>query len=449
MKVDAKRTLGRPGGGPVAADYGDAPDGAPACEGGPVIVVDPALYPTLVPSANALAGRSGPYHLPPSDPADDYWFDVPPTYEATPFQPTCDWLSPPCDEDDATVVLCLDGPCSTGVLAFPGPTCNEWIAAPFGVTPTTTGYWIYEVNRGATASGPAYVNVAVDWDLDAAYGSAPGEWVVADSGVTAPAGGSQVAVTAPFPVLTLVTPCAPNPLGWCIEPFWSRFHVSDETMGTTFDGTASLWDGSGRMAGYEGYETEDVVPWTDPFGTHSFTMPPTLTTELFGNLALTLDLGDPNCTGSSSIPVSNYSPYGFVTRQFHPSNYTSGVSIYTELLGLDLAGMHPQLGTVFLRERWDRMSLGKIGQVVANSQTGQFVSGESFFDVYFEIDLPNLGKTLDSGNTPLRIDAGTIAQLPPLGSTYAPPAGSTPLPLYVQGTSQQVGWLCWLDMTLQ
>ena len=73
---------------------------------------------------------------------------------------------------------------------------------------------------------------------------------------------------------------------------------------------------------------------------------------------------------------------------------------------------------------------------------GDFVSGESFFDVFVEVEITGTGQMLDSGGSALRLDAGLITELPPLDSDYLPPPSAEPVPLYTVGTSDQIGWLC-------
>ena len=118
---------------PPAADYGDAPDGATACEAGGAIT--PAVYPTVFGTTNASPGRTAPYHIPLDDPNADYFFSAAPTYEAVAFQPTCDWITPPCDYDGGPAVLCLDAACTTGVIVAPFGVCHDIAVAAFGYTP--------------------------------------------------------------------------------------------------------------------------------------------------------------------------------------------------------------------------------------------------------------------------------------------------------------------------
>lgn len=256
---------------PPVADFADAPDNDPACEAGTIL--DPAKYPTEWGTTSAAPGRTAPYHVPAFSPDANYFLGSAPTYEPLPpgaFEPTCDWITgllspvpPPCDQDNAPLVLCLTPTCTTGVFSVPFGACDEAVVAAFGPPPVPpVGFWLLEAGRGPLASQPGYVNAAVDWDLDGTYGNAPGEWVLQDEPLTTAPGTSQIMMTSPFPVPT-VYPCV-NPLGWCISPFWTRFMLSDEQVTQTFDGSSFVWDGSGRLEGYKVGETEDWVVESDP-----------------------------------------------------------------------------------------------------------------------------------------------------------------------------------------
>ncbi|MEP0844123.1 MAG: PKD domain-containing protein [Phycisphaerae bacterium] len=242
------------------ADYGDAPDGIPACQG-TIFCTTPSSYPTLFGTTNAVPGRGAPYHTD----FTDVWLGPQPnseTAEPVAFQPCCSWLTPPPDCDDAPIVLCLDGPCTTGVLSTMSG-CPEAVNIPFGLTPSGFGYWIYETAVGAGAPDvPRFVNVTVDWTLSGTYGDVPGEWVVVDASVPYTPGTAAIMLTAPFPTPTVV-PSTTGGLGWAIEPFWTRFTVSRDPVAPAFP--AGDWDGSGPLPpGYVYGETEDIVPFTDP-----------------------------------------------------------------------------------------------------------------------------------------------------------------------------------------
>jgi hypothetical protein len=433
---------------PTQADYGDAPDDNPAYEGG--TVVDPAHYPTVWETTNAAPGRTNPYHLPLASPDDDFYFDDPPTYETTPpgaYQPAGDWYTPPCDWDDAPFVLCLDPACNSGVFSTSAGACHEMVIAAFGPIPPipAIGFWLYEANRGAASSQTAYANVLVDYNLDADYGDTGGEWVDRDVPLTAPTGESQVLVSGPFPATT-VYPC-PTPLGWCVAFFWTRFHLSDEPMLATFNGTSSIWDGSGRLDGYNGGETEDVIVETDPQNITVIPPPMVLPADSSGELLFTTNLADPHCQSTQPVAFTTPTSYATRWRYFDPRPFHTGSDILTEIIQLNLVGFMPSVGQVLVHERGDEMSLGKVESVVAGSG-GNFVSGESFFDVFFEIELPSMGQTLTTGNLPARLKAGTITRFPLLKATYRTDPGAHPLLLYAQGGTIQAGWLCSASLDL-
>ena len=134
---------------------------------------------------------------------------------------------------------------------------------------------------------------------------------------------------------------------------------------------------------------------------------------------------------------------GFDTAivELDPPPYTTDVDIETELVQLELAAdLGGEFGQIIIRERDDQESPGLIGGVVADD--GDFVSGDSFFDIFVEVEITGMGLALDTGDTPLRLEVGFITELPPLASDYLPPPNAEPVPLFTAGTSEQVGWLC-------
>ena len=162
--------------------------------------------------------------------------------------------------------------------------------------------------------------------------------------------------------------------------------------------------------------------------------------ESTGQATVALYLGDTECTNGIALDLASA---GFKTAivELDPPPYTTGTDIQTELVQLELAA-DPGLGfgTIVIRERADKQSLGTIENVVANG--GDFTSGDSFFDVFMEVEIVGLGLTLDSGDSTLRLETGTITELPPLSSDYLLPPDAEPVPLYYAGTTIQVGWLC-------
>jgi hypothetical protein len=134
-------------------------------------------------------------------------------------------------------------------------------------------------------------------------------------------------------------------------------------------------------------------------------------------------------------------------RRFGPREYRTNFPYLTELLSLELVGFAPGLGQVKLAERKNAMSLGKLDHVQAGPN-GNLIAGQSFFDVFWQVELPDLGLVLDTGKQPMRLDAGNVTTFPPLGQRYRPPLGTQSLKLYMAGTNNQIGWMCYSDFTV-
>ena len=93
-------------------------------------------------------------------------------------------------------------------------------------------------------------------------------------------------------------------------------------------------------------------------------------------------------------------------------------TIDTELLQLDLAGFHPRVGPITLTESPTLSSIGQIREVILN-EFCELVDAKSFFDVFVEIELPNVGETW-IGQSPIRIES-RIAGLPPQEAVFEIP----------------------------
>lgn len=156
-----------------------------------------------------------------------------------------------------------------------------------------------------------------------------------------------------------------------------------------------------------------------------------------GKGTITLDPADLQCLFGAALSLSS----GFEVAEIEvdPAPYTTGTDIQTEIVAMSLSGSDPLLGEVIVRERADKQSLGKITNVVASG--GNFVSGDSYFDVFYEVEIPDAGLTLNTGNIPMRMEA-TITQLPPAGEIYFPPPTAPPLQLFDEVTSVHIGWFC-------
>jgi hypothetical protein len=96
-----------------------------------------------------------------------------------------------------------------------------------------------------------------------------------------------------------------------------------------------------------------------------------------------------------------------------------GSVINTEMISLDLYGTSVNVGAIHVRAGVNsgvsNASLGQITNVVSSGTT--FISGDSFFDVFVEIDIPSFGVTLFN-QTPVHMVANGITILPPIGFDY-------------------------------
>jgi hypothetical protein len=96
-----------------------------------------------------------------------------------------------------------------------------------------------------------------------------------------------------------------------------------------------------------------------------------------------------------------------------------GDTIATELLQLELAGFHPDLGAIIARESPTQSSLGQISNVVLDGGC-QLLSGDAFVDLHLELDLPGLGETWIP-QQPIRLEA-PLTGLPARDTIYEAPA---------------------------
>ena len=106
--------------------------------------------------------------------------------------------------------------------------------------------------------------------------------------------------------------------------------------------------------------------------------------------------------------------------------------IQTEMVQLDLQGVSPMLGPVFVQES---PSLPSQGQVMQQAPGVDFPA-ESFFDIFFQIQT-QVGVL--HNNQPLRMQS-VIYGIPPISSLYFPPFPSTPIQLF-NNLNQPVGFL--------
>jgi hypothetical protein len=160
-----------------------------------------------------------------------------------------------------------------------------------------------------------------------------------------------------------------------------------------------------------------------------------------GAMTLTLDPADFECAFGFDLFLS-----GPMIMEREAPPYTTGQTVETEIVAMSLSGIHPELGEAFVTTRLEMPSTGQLTNVVTD--LGGFVQAESFFDVSFEIDIPDAGLNLTTENVPLTHDAGLITSLPPYGSTYRVPPTTEPVPLIESNTGEQFGYVCWSEFVV-
>ena len=100
------------------------------------------------------------------------------------------------------------------------------------------------------------------------------------------------------------------------------------------------------------------------------------------------------------------------------------ITVLTEIVSMGLHGSHARLGPIIIRENPNEPSLGKLVGLRPNS----LFPADSFFDVFFVVELPQLGVRLRN-NVPGHGKA-RISKWPPLEVAYL---GQMPSPLPLVG----------------
>ncbi|MDH4034946.1 MAG: hypothetical protein OEV80_14225, partial [candidate division Zixibacteria bacterium] len=157
-----------------------------------------------------------------------------------------------------------------------------------------------------------------------------------------------------------------------------------------------------------------------------------------GGGTITLDPDDTTCFYGVPLNLTSLlTPTSEVWVE--PRPYQNGDTIQTEIVAFELSAVDPVWGTVIVRERADKASTGYIASVVTDGYGG-FVSGESFFDVYLEVEVPDYGLLLNTGDSALHLQA-SITSLPPTNA-YFPVPTQPPLKLVEAVSTVHRGWLC-------
>lgn len=110
--------------------------------------------------------------------------------------------------------------------------------------------------------------------------------------------------------------------------------------------------------------------------------------------------------------------------------------VRTEMIELTLSGQHPMLGPVQLMLQQDRPTLGMMeeqtNQTPGTLDVAPFAAGDffvdSFFDVFFEVSLPNLGASFHNV-APLRLTSIFDFKPPGLGDVFVFDGSVNPVPL--------------------
>ncbi|MCC6509199.1 MAG: PEP-CTERM sorting domain-containing protein [Pirellulaceae bacterium] len=160
----------------------------------------------------------------------------------------------------------------------------------------------------------------------------------------------------------------------------------------------------------------------------------------------TIQINDPFFPGGFSELVKlNSGAFSIIRQQQQGLGDGSAASfIDTEILGLTLTSTSANVGPMTVRIGADNgvqqsPTLGRVTNVVSSPAgspvlvgPNDFVSGNSFFDVFFEVDFA--GGTLYN-RAPHKLSLPNITTLPPNG-THVPPPLTPPVPLHRRmGTS--------------
>ena len=149
--------------------------------------------------------------------------------------------------------------------------------------------------------------------------------------------------------------------------------------------------------------------------------------------------GDPGC--ANAFPVNLQGPT--VVRREGPP-YTTGNNVPIEIIAMDLINVAPTpLGPMMLQQDPFQLSLGQITNVVASS--GDFVSGDAFFNVFLRINIPNQGMVVEN-QVPIQMEALGLTSLPPQpGTVFQMPPSQPPVTLFEVGTGIPRGIVCFAE----
>ncbi len=140
------------------------------------------------------------------------------------------------------------------------------------------------------------------------------------------------------------------------------------------------------------------------------------------NLEVVLEI-DGITPGPTMVALTSTDVFDYATVLRDPPPYATGTPIQTEMVSMSLVGSDPILGPITVIESPRMPSTGQITDVVAPG--GFFQQGNSFFDMWPEIELgnmPDFGTIITK--EPHHLTANGITDLPPWGAIYEwPPSG--------------------------
>ncbi len=159
------------------------------------------------------------------------------------------------------------------------------------------------------------------------------------------------------------------------------------------------------------------------------------------DIVITLNPDDAGCMMPVAPPLSFTHVAGSATVVWRTPGppYIPGQIIETELIEMTLQGTHPSLGQMRLRESPGMPSRGFIN-VINTDPGGNLTLGDSFFDIFVEVDLPALGGTAFNPQ-PIRMHS-TLTELEPLPGTAYQMVPQPPSPLLQFPVGPHIGFLC-------
>jgi hypothetical protein len=95
-------------------------------------------------------------------------------------------------------------------------------------------------------------------------------------------------------------------------------------------------------------------------------------------------------------------------------------------------------GAIMIRESPTRASNGRVDGPISAATD---YPANSFFDLYVEIDIPDMGIYGLWNNDPIRLEAQDIVAMPPLGSSFKTPMSWQPIELLESGGAQTGYWI--------